>query len=63
MKTFSSIDELKTYITNNSLGGSYYSGGPLDSQFFGSPPPIPMPASVSMSQGVFGSAETNSAQD
>ncbi|MGZ4850249.1 MAG: hypothetical protein ACXV2C_02580 [Candidatus Bathyarchaeia archaeon] len=34
MKTFSSIDELKTYITNTSNGGSTFGGGPLDSKFF-----------------------------
>ena len=64
MKTFSSIDELKTYITNNSAGGSSYYGGPLDSKFFGSPPPIPMPASVSMTQSSeLGSSNTYSTSD
>jgi uncharacterized secreted protein with C-terminal beta-propeller domain len=47
MKTFSSIDELKNFLTANSQGGSSYSGGPLDSKFFGSAPPIPAPAVTS----------------
>jgi inhibitor of cysteine peptidase len=49
MKTFSSIDELKNYLTTNSQGGSMYSGGPLDSKFFGSSRsmPVPMPAQSS----------------
>jgi inhibitor of cysteine peptidase len=55
MKTFSSIEELKNYLTNNSEGGSYFGGGPLDSKFFGSVAPMPVPASVPRSQG-FGDA-------
>ena len=35
MKTFSSLQELENYINNTSQGGSSFSGGPLDSQFFG----------------------------
>lgn len=35
MKTFSSIDELKQYISSTTGQNSYY-GGPLDSQFFSS---------------------------
>ncbi len=58
MKTFSSIDELKTYLTANSHGGSMYTGGPLDSKFFGSTPPIPAPTVTS--QGSFGLGSANS---
>jgi inhibitor of cysteine peptidase len=37
MKTFTSYDELKSFLTANTQDGStYYGGGPLDSQFFGS---------------------------
>jgi inhibitor of cysteine peptidase len=37
MKTFTSYDELKNFLAANTQDGStYYSGGPLDSQFFGS---------------------------
>jgi len=37
MKTFASYDELKNFLAANTQDGSnYYSGGPLDSQFFGS---------------------------
>jgi inhibitor of cysteine peptidase len=44
MKSFSSIDELKNFLTTNSQGASSFNGGPLDMQFFGSQPPIPAPA-------------------
>jgi inhibitor of cysteine peptidase len=37
MKTFTSYDELKNFLATNTQDGStYYGGGPLDSQFFGS---------------------------
>ena len=37
MKTFNSYDELKNFLAANTQDGStYYGGGPLDSQFFGS---------------------------
>ncbi|MDX1813417.1 MAG: beta-propeller domain-containing protein [Candidatus Bathyarchaeia archaeon] len=37
MKTFNSYEELKSFLTANTQDGStYYGGGPLDSQFFGS---------------------------
>jgi inhibitor of cysteine peptidase len=37
MKTFTSYDELKTFLTTNTQDGTNsYGGGPLDSQFFGS---------------------------
>ena len=51
MKTFSSLQELKNYIKNTSQGSSSFAGGPLDSQFFGEPAPIPAPASTSPSTG------------
>jgi len=55
MKTFTSYDELKNFIAANTKDGStYYGGGPLDSQFFGStrealdgwPVPAPVPATL-----------------
>jgi inhibitor of cysteine peptidase len=56
MKTFKSYDELKSFLTANTQGGSTnYGGGPLDSQFFGStrealdgatPVPAPVPATI-----------------
>jgi inhibitor of cysteine peptidase len=53
MKTFTSYDELKNFVTANTKGGStYYGGGPLDSQFFGSTRealdglPVPAPAQL-----------------
>ena len=61
MKTFSSLDALKNYISNvtsNRYNG--YSGGPLDSKFFGSTAPIPVPASVPQSASL-GFGETNTA--
>jgi inhibitor of cysteine peptidase len=61
MKTFSSIDELKTYITNNSVGGATYYGGPLDSKFFRQGIPRATPAAVSMPQSL-GFGETTSAK-
>jgi inhibitor of cysteine peptidase len=36
MKTFTSYDELKNFLTANTNGTNSYGGGPLDSQFFGS---------------------------
>jgi inhibitor of cysteine peptidase len=53
MKTFSSIDELKSYLTTNSQGGSSYGGGPLDSQFFGKVAPMAIPSAV-QSRGSIG---------
>src|SRR4030042_4301071 len=36
MKTFTSYEELKSYLTTNAAGtNSAYKGGPLDVQFFG----------------------------
>ena len=47
MKTFSSLDELKTYIAHTS-GSSTFGGGPLDIKYFGQAAPIPAPASASI---------------
>jgi inhibitor of cysteine peptidase len=66
MKTFSSLEELKNYLSVNTQGGSSYSsyrGGPLDSQFFGNTAPIPtaVPAAMSAPQGLgLGATETSS---
>jgi inhibitor of cysteine peptidase len=59
MKTFKSYDELKNFLAANTQDGSNsYSGGPLDSQFFGStrealdgaaPVPAPVPAHIGKS--------------
>jgi inhibitor of cysteine peptidase len=46
MKTFSSYEQLRQFLTDNSQGFSNYRGGPLDSKFFGEPAPVPAPASV-----------------
>jgi len=54
MKTFQSYAELKNFLAANTKEGStYYGGGPLDSQFFGSTresldgaAPIPAPATI-----------------
>jgi inhibitor of cysteine peptidase len=69
MKTFGSIEELKNYLANTSA--SSFSGGPLDSKFFGSSSispmatPLPMPASASLTLGSngFGAEGTNLAID
>jgi inhibitor of cysteine peptidase len=42
MQTFPSIDALRNFI-NVTTKGSSFAGGPLDSQFFGSIAPIPVP--------------------
>ena len=53
MKTFSSYNELKNFLTANTQGGTdSYAGGPLDSQFFGSSrgtmdEAAPLPAALS----------------
>jgi len=50
IKTFSSYEELRNFLTANTQGYSYYGGGPLDAKFFGArgisilPPPVPAPA-------------------
>jgi inhibitor of cysteine peptidase len=45
MKTFASYDELKNYLVANTQGAaSVYSGGPLDSKFFGERGGLPVPA-------------------
>jgi uncharacterized secreted protein with C-terminal beta-propeller domain len=51
MKAFSSLQELKNYINNTSQQSTSFAGGPLDSQFFGEPAPVPAPASISPSTG------------
>jgi len=57
MKHFSSIEELKTYLSANSLGGSY-SGGPLDSQFFRNSGPVPMPTAIPAMAETYGAGES-----
>lgn len=57
MKTFGSIDELKSFLTANSQGGSSYRGGPLDSKFFGSTVPVPAPVAQISGLGLKGSTE------
>jgi inhibitor of cysteine peptidase len=59
MKTFTSYDELKNFVAANRAkdGSTYYGGGPLDSQFFGSTRealdglPIPAPAPATIGEG------------
>jgi inhibitor of cysteine peptidase len=51
IRTFSSYDELKSFLTANTQGsGSYYYGGPLDSRLskFGEMLPIPAPAQATL---------------
>ena len=43
MKHFSSYEELRQYIVDNSQGSSNYRLGPLDTKFFGEPLPAPSP--------------------
>jgi inhibitor of cysteine peptidase len=69
MKTFSSYDELKNFLAANTQDGStYYSGGPLDSQFFGSTretldgtgfAPVPAPVGESGDYSVNSYSTTN----
>ncbi len=56
LKTFSSMQDLANYINNTSQQTSSFSGGPLDSQYFGSEPPVPEPALASPSTGNFANA-------
>jgi uncharacterized secreted protein with C-terminal beta-propeller domain len=55
MKPFSSYEELKTFLADNTKDGStyVYGGGPLDDQFFGSARDalVPVPAPMSESGG------------
>jgi len=51
MKTFSSLEELRNYINNTSQQSYSFFGGPLDSQYFGEPTPVPASASFSASTG------------
>ena len=45
LKAFYSLQDLKTYLANSSQYNSF-SGGPLDSKFFGSSMPVAMPTAV-----------------
>jgi inhibitor of cysteine peptidase len=47
MKTFSSYEELKTFLTANIKDGStnVYGGGPIDARFFEESAPVPAPTS------------------
>jgi inhibitor of cysteine peptidase len=47
MKFFSSNQEIVDYLKTNSNGNSYYTGGPLDTRYFGPEMLTPMPAHVS----------------
>jgi inhibitor of cysteine peptidase len=53
MKHFSSYEQLRQYLVDNTQGSSNYRGGPLDTKFFGEPVPIPAPMSADS-----GAAET-----
>jgi inhibitor of cysteine peptidase len=64
LNTFTSYEQLKNFLTNNTQGGyTVYGGGPLDSGFFNAkgiaPQPTPVPAAIS-SYGSAGSAESYS---
>jgi uncharacterized secreted protein with C-terminal beta-propeller domain len=62
MKTFSSLEELKSYLTTNSKGASTYGGGPLDQKYFSSDSRggVPTPAPATPSLAVEGSTSTYS---
>jgi uncharacterized secreted protein with C-terminal beta-propeller domain len=60
MKTFSSYEELRQYLVDNSQGSSYYRGGPLDTRFFGEPASIPAPAPMSADSGATENAGSGS---
>ena len=53
MKTFSSYEQLRQYLVDNSQSYSYYRGGPLDTEFFGAPPPVPAPMSADSNAAEF----------
>jgi inhibitor of cysteine peptidase len=63
LNTFTSYEELKTFLTTNTKGSyAVYSGGPLDSGFLNSKgiPPVPAPTPVpqAMSSGTYGSGSS-----
>src|SRR5665647_507403 len=60
MKTFSSIDELKSFLAANLQRGSSYGGGPLDSKFFGDTALMPAPVAQTGSFNAMESAPTDS---
>ena len=63
MKTFSSIEELKTYLSNTTTNGNYgYRGGPLDSRFFGNAAPTSVPQAAT-AESILGFGETKSAAE
>ncbi len=61
MKTFASYDELRNYLLSNSKGSTYFGGGPLDAQYFGSnskntfgQTPTPAPSLAAEAAGIGG---------
>jgi inhibitor of cysteine peptidase len=60
IKTFSSYEELKNFLTTNTQGYSYYSGGPLDAKFFGVRGINPLPVPVPEQAQTFGSSSEQS---
>ncbi len=55
MQTFSSLDDLKNFLTTNSYSGSSsFGGGPLDAKFFSSIKLVPTSAPASTSSGPVG---------
>jgi inhibitor of cysteine peptidase len=69
IKTFSSYEELKNFLTTNTQSGySYYNGGPLDAKFFAernlviAPMPVPAQASQAYNLGSEQSYSTTNIQ-
>ena len=60
MQKFSSIDELKNFLSTNTNGGSNYGGGPLDQTFFRTSS-IPAPAPAVKDQGSLTAESTTGA--
>jgi inhibitor of cysteine peptidase len=60
MKTFSSYDQLRQFLSDNSQGSSNYRGGPLDEKFFGEPVPAPAPMSADSGSAEFAQSDSYS---
>jgi inhibitor of cysteine peptidase len=63
MKTFSSMDELTSFVSDNSIRSWMYGPGPLDTKFFGSPMPIPEPVPETQTTGLLAPNQVNAGGD
>jgi inhibitor of cysteine peptidase len=59
MKSFASLEELRNYLNANSVGTSFFGGGPLDQRYF-SGAPAPQPAHVPSMAAEGGTYDVNS---